>query len=266
MMEKLRCTLHVYEDSIEIVRLLLGQGGADLEAMDNDVVSPLLINIESHVYDTDRRDLEVVRLMISLGADVEIGHLVSLTPLHLASGRGGTIELMELLLDQGGSNLESRSGGDDTPLQYRLRALEARNEVGSTPLHIACAEGEGNVVRFLLDRGASLEARDNNYNTPLNIACSEGNNVEVVRLLLDRGADVEATNNMGWRSLHIAAVNNCTDIARVLLRRSTVVDATTLAKTTALSLACQMGHVEMVWMLVSQCPWLVDGHGQACVT
>jgi len=79
-------------------------------------------------------------------------------------------------------------------------------------------------------------------------------------LMLNRGAELEAMDNMGCQPLHFAVLNNRSKIVRLLLDRHASVEATTLASTTPLSLACQKGHLEMVWLLVRRCPWLVvDG-------
>jgi len=63
-------------------------------------------------------------------------------------------------------------------------------------LIIACSEGNLEIVKLLLDRGACIEAKNNDGDTPLIIACS-GGHLEMVKLLLDRGACIEAKNNNG---------------------------------------------------------------------
>ena len=55
-------------------------------------------------------------------------------------------------------------------------------------LQRACRQGRVEVVRDLLDRGASVSASDEDGNTPLHFAVATGN-VELVRLLLAAGAD-----------------------------------------------------------------------------
>ena len=55
----------------------------------------------------------------------------------------------------------------------------------------------------LLDRGADIEARDENGDTPLHIAACKGQS-EAILSLLDRGADAHAKNNKGKRAIDIA--------------------------------------------------------------
>ncbi|MDR3285711.1 MAG: ankyrin repeat domain-containing protein [Holosporales bacterium] len=68
---------------------------------------------------------------------------------------------------------------------------------GWTPLHIAAARGDTEVVQVLVGAGANKEARDRNGFTPLHIAAARGN-TEVVQVLVDAGANEEAKNNIGW--------------------------------------------------------------------
>lgn len=56
-----------------------------------------------------------------------------------------------------------------------------------TPLHEACAKGNIDQVRTLIDRRAALSATDSNGNTPLHVAASNGHQA-IVKLLLERGA------------------------------------------------------------------------------
>ena len=61
---------------------------------------------------------------------------------------------------------------------------------GGTPLGTACAHGHVDAARLLLDRGADIELKDHARSTPL--VCAIDNAMPaVVRLLLARGADVE---------------------------------------------------------------------------
>jgi len=64
-------------------------------------------------------------------------------------------------------------------------------------------------VRLLLGWGANVDARNNVGATPLHLA----NNVVVARLLFDRGVSLEARNNDGSTTLHSASNS---EVARLL--------------------------------------------------
>ena len=51
-----------------------------------------------------------------------------------------------------------------------FRDINARNELGATPLHEAAIKGFDDVVTVLLKHGAGLRCRDNNGRTPLQVS------------------------------------------------------------------------------------------------
>lgn len=83
--------------------------------------------------------------------------------------------------------------GDMGRLQQALRdghSLEARTEMGRTPLMWAARMGHLEMVRDLLDMGADLEAAGEVFGKPGTalFTAVEGNHLEVCSLLLERGA------------------------------------------------------------------------------
>ncbi len=69
--------------------------------------------------------------------------------------------------------------------------INARTELGSTPLHIAASSSNPEIAKLLIARGADVNARDNNDTTPLHIAAYTGRK-ELVEFLLRKGADAYA--------------------------------------------------------------------------
>jgi ankyrin repeat protein len=64
--------------------------------------------------------------------------------------------------------------------------IEAKDVAGQTILHVACEEGNLDMVQFLVDKlKANVNAKDKEDWTPLHIACHRGA-LEVVDFLLDR--------------------------------------------------------------------------------
>ena len=66
--------------------------------------------------------------------------------------------------------------------------LAARNTLGVSPLHSACASRNVGIVKLLLEHGADPNAVEGNGMTPLHTAAGGGNR-EIVALLLAAGAD-----------------------------------------------------------------------------
>lgn len=96
--------------------------------------------------------------------------------------------------------------------------VNARDERGETPLHVAAFWGGGRkyIAELLLARGADVNARDTHGFTPLYVA-AEQNNAEVAEVLLAKGAEVNAKAKNGWTPLFGAMHKGNTGIARTLL-------------------------------------------------
>ena len=61
-----------------------------------------------------------------------------------------------------------------------------------SPLHDACAMGELDIARVLLEHGADVNLKDPDGNVPLYEACVSGN-MDLVELLVTKGAEIELT-------------------------------------------------------------------------
>ena len=81
--------------------------------------------------------------------------------------------------------------------------VDARNDSGESPLHLACYAGQLLIVDMLLDKGADINALNMYLETPLFYAAKRGMPA-VTRLLLQRGADPTAENQFGDRAVDIA--------------------------------------------------------------
>ena len=76
--------------------------------------------------------------------------------------------------------------------------VNARNEKGLTPLHVAAGWSRTPpVVTALVKAGADLEARDKDTRTPLHHAARFGKTPAVVKVLLDADADPAAKDKKG---------------------------------------------------------------------
>ena len=90
--------------------------------------------------------------------------------------------------------------------------------VGAQPLHLAAANGDVELVKLLLDRGAMINAATQDGWTALHLACLRGDK-GLVQLLLDRDADVNVTTRSGVSALSIATSEGDREIVELLLDR-----------------------------------------------
>lgn len=119
----------------------------------------------------------------------------------------------------------------------------ARNGLEFTPLFIAAASHQTDVMKALLDAGAKLDA-DSTYGTALSFAAL-GGNVEGASLLISKGADVDVTRGDGSSVLMMASVSGATPIVAELIQKKADVNAANDDGATALSLAARQGHIDI---------------------
>jgi len=106
--------------------------------------------------------LDVARLLVEAGADIDKAKDNGYTSLHIAS-LWGHLEVVKYLVEQGADK-------------------DKATNVGRTPLYIASAIGRVDVVRVLLEQGADKDKTNNRGLTPVMIAEKEGHN-EIVDIL-----------------------------------------------------------------------------------
>jgi ankyrin repeat protein len=118
---------------------------------------------------------------------------------------------------------------------------------GFTALHLTAFFGEVDAARLLVDRGADVDAHGRGWmtGTALNSAAA-GRHTDVARLLLDAGADVDARQASGWTSLHASAHNGSLELVDLLLSRGADPAATNDDGASAISLADEAGHPQIV--------------------
>ena len=94
-----------------------------------------------------------------------------------------------------GTIFEAARDGTPQEVEKMLAAdknlINARTELGSTPLHVAASSSNPGIAKLLVARGANINARDNNDTTPLHIAAYTGKR-ELVEFFLSKGADAYA--------------------------------------------------------------------------
>nr|XP_005903168.2 PREDICTED: protein phosphatase 1 regulatory subunit 12C [Bos mutus] len=81
--------------------------------------------------------------------------------------------------------------------------LDSTNADGISALHQACIDENLEVVRFLVEQGATVNQADNEGWTPLHVAASCGY-LDIARYLLSHGANIAAVNSDGDLPLDLA--------------------------------------------------------------
>jgi ankyrin repeat protein len=89
--------------------------------------------------------------------------------------------------------------------------VNAQDNMGKTPLHMACKKGSVKYIRILIENGADVNAKDNNGNTPLHKICRRifpyydilANINKFCKILIDHGIDTTILNNNGDSALNV---------------------------------------------------------------
>lgn len=126
--------------------------------------------------------------------------------------------------------------GDGKALQALTRRVSVPSRLpdGRSPLVAAVETGMPELVRILLDAGASPASKDGFGRTPLGLAAL-GGHARIVQLLLAKGAPVSQREDNGATPLHHAAA----------LGHASVVDALALAGAD-LSMRDRFGHTALI--------------------
>lgn len=130
-------------------------------------------------------------------------------------------------------------------------SIEDTAKRGWTPLHAAAWSGHTGTVQLLLDKGANMEIKADDDWTPLHSAVQKGHE-SVVRLLLERGAKMTPTFLNGWIPLLTATLYGFESIVRLLLDHGADVAARSNKDSASLHIAAQFGHLAVAELLLAR--------------
>lgn len=201
---------------------LLLKKGADVNSEDEDGELPLILAIE-------KKNVELALLILDSGADLYVKDMGGSTPLHRAAALGMT-PIVEALLK-------------------RELYPDEQDSSRRTALHWAAKEGHERVVKCLLNRGASLQEVDRHGRAPLHLAAMSGH-YEISCRLIDYGGDINRRDNNGRTCLHDSSWLGHVDVVRLLLNCNIEINATDHEGFTALHHAATRGHDDIILLLL----------------
>ena len=148
-------------------------------------------------------------------------------------GCGGKEKQAEVLF-------EAVAGNDLSKVRSGLKAnpewINAKDNIGFTPLHMAVTMGHREMAELLLVQGADVDARDTFGQTSLHQAARWGHK-DLAEFLIAKGADVNAKDEAGGTVLHHAAIQGDESVVELLIARGADVNARNNKNRTPLDLA-----------------------------
>jgi ankyrin repeat protein/Mg2+ and Co2+ transporter CorA len=221
--------LSAYFGTIAIAEELLNHGHVDVEAVETHEGKTAL-----H-FAAANGDTEFIKLLLEKGADRFASCKGGLIPLHLVCGcMNDAVDAAQLLMGQDAE-----------------RQLVSQTEELMTPLHIAAAHGNEAIVKFILQTryAIDIDARCEGGWTALHLACGRH---------MSTSKDPSRRNSASTQQL-LSPEKTATDLAprylavvRALLSAHAKVNMKSRLSRTALHIAAEMGHVEIVEVLLKQ--------------
>jgi len=218
-----------YAGYLDIAEMLLSYG-SEIDACDNDGKTSLY-------YACQQGNLDIVKLLVNnyLPANVNLKSHQGQTPFRVACIEN-KLAVCEFLLK------ETRT--------VEINYLDAD---GRTTLYcLVCSNEKTNseLIRLLLDHGASANTVDTDGRTCLHVAAALGD-LDTFCLLLKYQSNLEAVDNNGSTPLLTAAWNDRLSIIKYLLDEQVCrIDHQDNQGATALSIACQKGNQDIVQELL----------------
>lgn len=194
--------------------------------------------------------INCVKLLLQHGAKTNPPQFYVETPLHIAAEMG-FVECLKELLNADADVTAQMGNKRNTALHLAaeddfdecvaalIKAganVNARNADEQTPLHVACLSQSIETVELLIKHGADVTATYRDGRTTLHASIvKETSAWDCTRALLESKADVNRADHFGYTPLHIAALNEFSSCAFMLIEFGADVTARTNGGVTALS-------------------------------
>ncbi|KZS01165.1 Notch-regulated ankyrin repeat-containing protein, partial [Daphnia magna] len=210
-----------------VAKMLLASGAKDFRlARDTEGYLPLHIAVEIG-------NMHVTKELLNMNGDLQVKATFGpkMENAFHAATRRRDIELLRILNDQGSP-------------------VDAVNADGQTALHIAAADGDENIVKYLHMLHANPNISDNEDRTPVLIAAERGKTT-VVEILTEkfRASCLDRTKD-GSTLLHVASFHGHPETALMLLKKGVPLHMPNKSGARSIHIAARKGHVGVIQTLL----------------
>jgi pectate lyase len=200
-------------------------------------------------------NLRIIELIMTKGADVAVRNDDGQTALDIAMDRGRT-KIVKLLANNRSSVASIYLAaflGDQARVRELIESgtdINAKDQSGMTPLLRAISGRQIQLAKFLVENGANISIGNKWGQAPL-IYALWNRDPGMVQWLLDKGADTNTKDNtpLGYTSLHWSVRMGNQKLTELVLAAGADVNLKGNGGKTALQLAKEKGHTEIVELL-----------------
>ncbi|WP_174516717.1 ankyrin repeat domain-containing protein [Wolbachia endosymbiont of Cardiocondyla obscurior] len=210
-----------------VVKILVEEGNAEIDVFDARNQTPM------H-YAVNNKKLEIVKLLLKLGADVNSARIgqnsMKLSPVHIAVSntnydeRDLCLDILKCLIKEPNAQVNLQDYENKTPLHYaeRLKTIEVlltredidplvKDDSGKTPFDYAKNRPE--IKKALISNKYGSEK-----NSLLHLAAQKGE-IELVESILKEEIDIDISNNKGLSPIYLAAEKGHLHVVKLLLKK-----------------------------------------------
>lgn len=266
---------------VDIIRYLLDHDTAIVNSLNDSYDTPLHVAAQEGFVD-------IARLFIERGCDVNLLNLDGMTPVQLAA-RNGHSHTIKMLINEHNADFpipqppaapegeDTDSEGQGEILGNRLlgavfycqislaeKSLDQGANIeyqrkgtwghAKTALHIACGNGNEEMIQLLVKQGAYLQSRDGFNRTPF-VTAIEGNQPDSIKVLSNLGCPIPEPEDAIWFrriALSQAAERGHLNVIQALLDIRMDIDTADLSGTTALMTVAIHNEVNMARFLLER--------------
>lgn len=217
--------------NIEILNILLDK--VDINKGDCYHITPLHLACKED-------NLDIVKLLIEKGANIDVKDNCGNAPIHLAAQNIGSFKCVQYLVDMG-ADINVTNVNDESVLfsavlhgncecaRFLLdkcpSLISKRSDNGTSISMFAAVRGHYECLELFFDRGCDVNERDLNQYTILHHAVCQTTTPEVIHLVINKGADINSSEKHGKTPLHLtASQKNTSENVKILLIEGALID------------------------------------------
>jgi len=179
---------------------------------------------------TKQKDIEILKLIIDAGCNLDLQNCKGQTALHLAAAN----EMEEFV------RLLCQAGADP----------DVQDNEHQSPLHLATAHGYQRIMDILSEKfKASIMYRTKDGSTLMHLA-SSAYNEQAALSFIRKGIPIHMPNKEGAKCIHIASIRGHVEVVKAIVAKGENVDSRTKDGFTPLHLAVKFGKHELVEALL----------------